>query len=65
MNEATSYQRLREHLAYLGITSAAEHLSAELDGSLKHKLSPTQVLGEPARARGVGGQKSGTHGHGG
>lgn len=44
MNEATSYQRLREHLAYLGMTSAAEHLSTELDRSLKHKLSPTQVL---------------------
>jgi DNA replication protein DnaC len=42
--EASSYQRLREHLAYLGMTAAAEHLSAELDRALKDKLSPTQVL---------------------
>ena len=42
--EASSYQRLREHLAYLGMTSAAEHVSGELDRSLKDKLSPTQVL---------------------
>lgn len=42
--EASSYQRLREHLAYLGMTAAAEHLSTELDRSLKDKLSPTQVL---------------------
>ena len=44
VTEASSYQRLREHLAYLGMTSAAEHLSTELDRSLKDKLSPTQVL---------------------
>jgi len=42
--EASSYQRLREHLAYLGMTTAAEHLSTELDRSLKEKLSVTQVL---------------------
>lgn len=42
--EATSYQRLREHLAYLGMTAAAEHLSGELDRGLKDKLSATQVL---------------------
>jgi DNA replication protein DnaC len=42
--EASSYQRLREHLAYLGMTAAAEHLSAELDRALKDRLSPTQVL---------------------
>ena len=42
--EASSYQRLREHLAYLGMTSAAEHLSGELDRALKDKLSATQVL---------------------
>ena len=29
--EATSYQRLREHLAYLRLTAAAEHLSGVLD----------------------------------
>jgi hypothetical protein len=42
--EATSYQRLREHLAYLGMTAAAEHLSIELDRAHKDKLSATQVL---------------------
>ena len=42
--EATSYQRLREHLGYLQMTTAAEHLSAELDRALKSKLSATQVL---------------------
>lgn len=31
MSDASSYQRLREHLAYLGMTSAAEMLAAELD----------------------------------
>ena len=42
--EATSYQRLREHLAYLRLTTAAEHLSQELDLALKEKRSATQVL---------------------
>jgi len=42
--EATSYQRLREHLGYLGLTTAAENLSPELDRALKEKLSATQVL---------------------
>jgi DNA replication protein DnaC len=42
--EATSYQRLREHLGYLGLTTAAENLSSELDRGLKDKLSTTQVL---------------------
>jgi DNA replication protein DnaC len=41
---ATSYQRLREHLAYLGLQAAAEHLSAELDRALREQRSPTQVL---------------------
>src|SRR5437660_1112071 len=40
----TSYQRLREHLAYLRLTTAAEHLSIELDRALKEQLSATQVL---------------------
>src|SRR5215469_6216466 len=35
--DATSYQRLRQHLAYL-------RLSGELDRALKEKLSVTQVL---------------------
>jgi DNA replication protein DnaC len=42
--EASSYQRLREHFAYLGMTAAAEHLSIELDRATKDKLSATQVL---------------------
>ena len=42
--EATSYQRLREHLSYLGLSTAAENLSSELDRGLKDKLSTTQVL---------------------
>ena len=44
MSEATSYQRLREHPAYLGLTAAAEHLAVELDGALTEHRSPTQVL---------------------
>src|SRR5256885_7309094 len=40
----TSYQRLREHLAYLRLTTAAEHLSSEPDRALKEQLSATQVL---------------------
>ena len=44
MSAGTSYQRLREHLAYLGLTAAAEHLSAELDRGLAEQGSPTQVL---------------------
>ncbi len=41
--DATSYQRLREHLAYLELT-AAEHLAAELDRGLAEQASPTRVL---------------------
>ena len=44
MSEATAYQRLREHLAYLGLTAAAQHLSAALDRALAEQLSATQVL---------------------
>lgn len=44
MSEASSYQRLREHLAYLGLTAAAEHLATELDRALAQRASPTQVL---------------------
>jgi hypothetical protein len=46
VNEATSYQRLREHLAYLGMTAAADALAAALDRSLKEQRSATQVLEE-------------------
>jgi len=42
--DATSYQRLREHLGYLGLTAAAEHLAGELDRALAEQASPTQVL---------------------
>jgi hypothetical protein len=34
VSDATSYQRLREHLAYLALGAAAEHLAAELDRGL-------------------------------
>lgn len=44
MTEATSYQRLREHLAYLGLTAAAEELSPTLDRALAEQHTPTQVL---------------------
>jgi DNA replication protein DnaC len=43
-SEASSYQRLREHLAYLQMTAAAEHLSSELDLAAQSKRSATQVL---------------------
>jgi DNA replication protein DnaC len=42
--EASSYQRLREHLAYLQMTAAAEHLGSELDLAAQGKRSATQVL---------------------
>jgi DNA replication protein DnaC len=44
VTDATSYQRLRGHLAYLGLTAAAEHLAPELDRALAEQRSPTQVL---------------------
>jgi DNA replication protein DnaC len=44
VSESTSYQRLREHLGYLGLTAAAEHLPAELDRATAEKSSPTQVI---------------------
>ncbi len=40
----SSYQRLREHLAYLGMTAAAEQLAPELDRAQAEQASPTQVL---------------------
>ena len=43
-SEATSYQQLREHLSYLGMTTAAEQLATELDRALKEKRSATEVL---------------------
>jgi DNA replication protein DnaC len=44
VSDASSYQRLREHLAYLGMTSAAEMLAPELDRALAEQRSPSQVL---------------------
>lgn len=44
MTEQTSYQRLREHLAYLKLTAAAEQLATELDRAQQEQSSPTQVL---------------------
>ena len=35
----TAYQRLREHLAYLGLSTAAEELAPALDRAAKQKLS--------------------------
>lgn len=43
-SEPSAYQRLREHLAYLEMTAAAEHLADELDRGLREKASATQVL---------------------
>ena len=54
--EATSYQRLREHLSYLGLTTAAENLSSELDRALKDRLSRPQAgrrALDPALGRGA------------
>jgi DNA replication protein DnaC len=42
--EPSSYQRLREHLAYLGMMAAAEHLAPELDRATTERASPTQVI---------------------
>jgi DNA replication protein DnaC len=42
--EPSVYQQLREHLAYLQMTAAAEHLAPVLDRALKNHLSATQVL---------------------
>ena len=44
MNEASGDPRLREHLTYLKLDTAAESLSPELDRATKEKLSATQVL---------------------
>ena len=40
----TSYQRLREFLAELRMTAAAEHLATELDRGLAEKASATEIL---------------------
>jgi DNA replication protein DnaC len=42
----TAYQRLREHLAYLGLTTAAEELAPALERGTSQKLSVVEVLEE-------------------
>ncbi|HET9847520.1 MAG TPA: IS21-like element helper ATPase IstB [Candidatus Dormibacteraeota bacterium] len=44
LTQATPFQRLREYLAFLELTTAAENLAAELDRGTREKLSPLQVL---------------------
>ena len=41
---ATAYARLREHLAYLGLTTASEHLAAELERASDERSAPVEVL---------------------
>jgi DNA replication protein DnaC len=40
----TAYQRLREHLAYLGLTTASEELAPALDRATSLKLSAVELL---------------------
>jgi len=60
----TAYQRLREHLAYLGLSTAAEELAPALDRANKQKLSAIEVLedllareAEATRARRLHGRR--------
>ncbi len=41
---ATSYARLREHLAYLGLSTAAEQLAPELERARGESAAPVEVL---------------------
>ncbi len=41
---ATSYGRLREHLAYLGLATAAEQLAPELERARDESAAPVEVL---------------------
>ena len=52
--EATVYQRLREHLSYLELTAAAEHLGAELDRAQQREGQRHPDPGAAARHRGAG-----------
>ncbi len=45
-SEPSVYQQLREHLAYLQMTAAAEHLAPVLDRARSDRVSATQVLEE-------------------
>ncbi|MCC6174766.1 MAG: hypothetical protein IT305_05630 [Chloroflexi bacterium] len=40
----TSYARLREHLAYLGLATAAEQLAPELERARGESAAPVEVL---------------------
>jgi DNA replication protein DnaC len=42
----SAYHRLREHLAYLNLTTASEQLAPALDRAREQKLSPVEVLEE-------------------
>ncbi len=44
MSQASTYQKLRGHLAYLHLTAAAEILPAELERANQEKLSHTAFL---------------------
>jgi DNA replication protein DnaC len=59
----TAYQRLREHLAYLGLSTASEELAPALDRANKLKVSAVEVLedlmakeAEATRARRLAGR---------
>ncbi len=41
---ATAYARLREHLAYLGLTTASEQLAAELERASTETAAPVEVM---------------------
>ncbi len=41
---ATAYARTREHLAYLGLSTASEHLAAELERASTETSAPVEVL---------------------
>lgn len=59
----TASQRLREHLAYLGLTTAAEELAPALERGTSQKLAAVEVLedlmareAEATRARRLAGR---------
>ena len=52
VSEASTYQQLRAHLAYLRLAAAAEALPGELDHARKEEARPHRLLGPPARGRG-------------
>ena len=56
ITEASRYQQLRGHLAYLKLADAAEALPAVLDTAKTENLSPTATL-ETLQARYLGTQR--------